>query len=34
MKGVSPLDLKTLHGLEASLKDWASAANNETFAEL
>lgn len=34
VKVVSPLDLDYLQGLEASLQDWASAADDEAFADL
>ena len=33
-KVVSPLDRDSLHGPEANLQDWASAADDEAFAEL
>lgn len=34
VKVVSPLDLDYLRGLEANLQDWASAADDEAFADL
>ena len=34
VKVVSPLDLDYMQGLEANLQDWASAADDEAFAEL
>lgn len=34
VKTVSPVDLDVLQGLEANLQDWASAADDEAFAEL
>jgi len=34
VKVVSPLDLDALQGLEANLQDWASAADDEAFADL
>ena len=34
VKVVSPLDLDYLQGLEANLQDWASAADDEAFADL
>ena len=34
VKVVSPLDLITMHGLEADLQDWASAADDGAFADL
>ena len=34
VKVVSPLDLDYLQGLEANLQDWASAEDDEAFADL
>ena len=34
VKVVSPLALITMHGLEADLQDWASAADDGAFADL
>lgn len=34
VKVVSPLNLDYLQGLEANLQDWASAADDEAFADL
>jgi len=34
VKVVSPLDLDDLQGLESNIQDWASAADDEAFADL